>query len=324
MGKMGKSISYFIFGILVLTIVSNSVVPSYAQPVLFGLAHDGPNGPSTLFSIVKTTGVATPIGLTGFERCSGMDLNPGDGIMYATCERSDGSDTLVLVTLNLSTGAATEVGPLGPSAFGNQIADLSFRNSDNTLYGYIEAGDGLGTIAVGTGARTDLGSTGVSCCGNGMAFTPADVLQHALGDSAISPTLTTLGTLNQVTGAQTDGPDLIFSAPMDAGKKIAAMDFDDSTSTMFGACNDRNGPGTPQENYLCTVNLGSGVVTIIGATVNGLDAIAFILQAPIGGTFVPIDTTALLLASVQSISMWMIPIVAAGIVIGVLVIKRRK
>jgi len=45
---------------------------------------------------------------------------------------------------------------------------------------------------------------------------------------------------------------------------------------------------------------------------------------PIGGTLVPIDTTALLLASVQSISMWMIPVVAAGIAIGVFVIKRRK
>jgi len=45
---------------------------------------------------------------------------------------------------------------------------------------------------------------------------------------------------------------------------------------------------------------------------------------PIGGTIVPIDTTILLLAGVQSISMWMIPVVAAGIVIGIFVIKRRK
>ena len=48
------------------------------------------------------------------------------------------------------------------------------------------------------------------------------------------------------------------------------------------------------------------------------------IQVVIGGTLVPIDTTALLLASVQSISMWMIPVVAAGIVIGIFVIKRRK
>ena len=44
----------------------------------------------------------------------------------------------------------------------------------------------------------------------------------------------------------------------------------------------------------------------------------------VGGTMIPIDTTALLLAGVQSISMWMIPVVAAGIGIGIFVIKRRK
>ena len=45
---------------------------------------------------------------------------------------------------------------------------------------------------------------------------------------------------------------------------------------------------------------------------------------PIGGTNIPIDQSALLLAGVQSISMWMIPVVIAGIGIGVFVIKRRK
>jgi len=46
------------------------------------------------------------------------------------------------------------------------------------------------------------------------------------------------------------------------------------------------------------------------------------VEIPVGGTMIPIDTTALLLAGVQSISMWMIPVVIAGI--GVFVIKRRK
>jgi len=44
----------------------------------------------------------------------------------------------------------------------------------------------------------------------------------------------------------------------------------------------------------------------------------------IGGNYIPIDTSALLLAGVQSISMWMIPVVVAGIGIGVFVIKRRR
>ena len=45
---------------------------------------------------------------------------------------------------------------------------------------------------------------------------------------------------------------------------------------------------------------------------------------PIGGTFIPIDQSALLLAGVQSISMWMIPVIIAGIGVGVFVIKRRS
>jgi len=44
----------------------------------------------------------------------------------------------------------------------------------------------------------------------------------------------------------------------------------------------------------------------------------------IGGSNVPINTSALLLAGVQSISMWLIPVVIAGVGIGVFVIKRRK
>ncbi len=323
MGETNKSLSYFIFGLLILTIVPSSVMQSYAAPALFGLDHIGSDGPSTLLSIDKGTGVATPIGPTGFERCSGMDFNTSDGTMYATCERSDGSNELVLVIIDLITGAATEVGPLGPTGFGTTVADVSFRNSDDKLYAYLEAGDGLGTIDIVTGAVTTLGSTGVSCCGNGMAFTPPDILWHANSDSTGVPSTTTLGTLDQVSGFQTDGPDLIFSPPMDAAKKINAMDWDDSTGTMFGSCNDKTGSAGSPENHLCTVDLGSGVVTVIGATTDGLDAIAFVVDSAVGGNYIPINTSALLLAGVQSISMWMIPVVIAGIGIGVFVIKRR-
>jgi len=62
---------------------------------------------------------------------------------------------------------------------------------------------------------------------------------------------------------------------------------------------------------------------------NGCDAVVVVEQFPtvdvkIGGTLIPIDTTALLLAGVQGISMWMIPVVVAGVGIGIFVIKRRK
>jgi len=45
---------------------------------------------------------------------------------------------------------------------------------------------------------------------------------------------------------------------------------------------------------------------------------------PVGGHLISTDTTALLLAVAQSISLWMIPVVVAGVIIGVFVIKRKK
>ena len=60
---------------------------------------------------------------------------------------------------------------------------------------------------------------------------------------------------------------------------------------------------------------------------NGLEKLcvpAFKSFPAIGGISIPIDTSALLLAGAQSISMWMIPVVIAGIGIGVFVIKRRN
>jgi hypothetical protein len=44
----------------------------------------------------------------------------------------------------------------------------------------------------------------------------------------------------------------------------------------------------------------------------------------VGGTSIPIDQSALLLAGASSVSMWMIPVVIAGIGIGVFVIKKRN
>jgi len=55
-----------------------------------------------------------------------------------------------------------------------------------------------------------------------------------------------------------------------------------------------------------------------------VEQISLALTVPVGGFNVPIDTSSLLLAGVQSISMWMIPVVIAGIGIGIFVIKRRN
>jgi hypothetical protein len=53
-------------------------------------------------------------------------------------------------------------------------------------------------------------------------------------------------------------------------------------------------------------------------------ATKIIIGPVVGGFNIPIDTSSLLLAGVQSISMWMIPVVIAGVGIGIFVIKLRK
>ena len=58
------------FAVCLLTIglLAGFGTPTHAQ-TLFGAAHQGPDGLSTLYSIDETTGVATPIGTgIGFER----------------------------------------------------------------------------------------------------------------------------------------------------------------------------------------------------------------------------------------------------------------
>ncbi len=56
---------------------------------LFGLAHSGPDGLSTLYRINPSTGGFDPVGSdTGFQGCSGMDFD-ADGTLFATCELDD-------------------------------------------------------------------------------------------------------------------------------------------------------------------------------------------------------------------------------------------
>ena len=240
---------------------------------LFGAAHSGPGGPSTFYSIDMTTGAATPIGPTGFARISGMDYDTVTGTLYATGQRlSDGSFTHVLLTIDPITGIGTEVGPTGVEflGFGDTVADISFRNSDNTLFAYLEAGDGLGTIATATGVATAYGVwTGVSCCGNGMAMRADDTLFHSNEGS--------LHTLSQVTGLATFVAPMGFSPPADNGPRINGMDYDPVSGALFAAIND--GSAGSHENYLAILDDATGVTTIIGQTQDGIDALAFVDQA---------------------------------------------
>lgn len=233
--------------------------------VLYGINYAGNDGLSTFNTISTATGAATPVGAIGFERCGGMDVSPA-GVIYATCERSDGSNTPVLITINASTGAGTEVGPTGITG---AVGDISFRPSDGVLFAYDATNDpdhSLYTLNTSTGAATLVGDTGLSLAGgNAMSFDLGGVLYHSQFTGGPSPDL---NTLNTSTGA----PTLLGQVTPTTGR-YNGMDVNPSSGVLFAT--ENNGSGGSGPTNLVTINPATLTATTIGATLGDLDALAF-------------------------------------------------
>lgn len=246
---------------------------------LYGLAHIGPQGPSTLYTIDVETGEATSIGVVGFNRCSGMDFD-AEGTLFAACEIIN--ETPILVTIDLETGFGTQI-----ANFGNvgTLLDISFRNEDGELFGMLfsptDNTDFLVEIDISNQELVIVGDTMTLEAGNGMAFSPDDTLFHVItdfspGGSCIngSPSFFNLNTVDQTTGLTSLFRELLPSAPANDCSRINGMDFHPESGVLYGSLNDRLSGGA-QENYLATIDIETGVVTTIGQSVDGLGAIAF-------------------------------------------------
>lgn len=256
------------------------VTSASATPSLFGSAYIGRDGASTLVSLNPFTGAATAIGLIGFERVSALAFDPKTGVLYGTGERSDGSDTSVLLSINTTTGAGTEIGPTGLESFTDGLrfgggfdssTDLTFRNSDNTLFSYTFDNDGLSTVDLTTGAMTEENSdTSLSTLGirgYGLAFSATDTLYMA-DDIA-------LYTLAPATGGVLTTLSLSYPATTTFGR-LNALDFNPLNGILYGSLNV--GFGASRASFLATVDLDTGLVSVVGPTGAdgfGLDAIAF-------------------------------------------------
>jgi len=254
-----------------------AAVPALAVDVLYGIGFAGADGPATLYTINRATGAGTVVGAVGFERCGGMDFNNA-GVLYATCERNDGSNIPVLVRVNTATGAGTEVGPTG---LNGAIGDVSFR-ADGTLFAYIASNTPthmLATINPATGVGTIVGDTGLSFGpGNGMSFDLSGTLFHSQRTLGPSPNL---NTLNPATGAVT-----FVSQIPPVTAHFNAMDADPDSGTMYAVLNQGSSGLGPTS--LATIDTVAHTSAVIGLTVPSLDAIAFgpaATQAPALGTF---------------------------------------
>jgi len=240
---------------------------------LLGTAHSGQAPvPSTLYRIDPTTAAATTVGPTGFNSVSAIDLDPTTGLLYGVGKRQSDNES-VLITIDPATGAGTEVGPTGVGAFqiGSNFSDISFRESDGTLFGFVESGNGVVTLDTATGGASLVGvADGVpGCCGSGIAFNLTDVLYHA-DDGGLS-------TLDPATGAATFVASLIYQDfPTFDFARANGLEFHPLTGVAYASINDGSQGSGP--NYLATLDTSSAEVVNLGQSVAGLDALAWVTE----------------------------------------------
>lgn len=235
--------------------------PDLSHPcaTLFGCTGTG-GSESFLYRINPSSGVGFAVGTMNTTGCSGLAFAPDTAVLYAVASQTQNR----LFTVDTDTGHASAVGPTGQS----NTTDIAFR-ADGTLFSFHSQAGRVGTVALGTGQATLLPAGGsFTGGGNGMAFSDQGDLLHAGGDI--------LSIVNQSTGARSPLAQLIWPSVFCSFPRINAMDRHES-GTLYGVLNCNGGPDS--SNYLVTIGLPGGTVSVVGPSVPGLDGIAF---APVG------------------------------------------
>jgi len=243
----------------------------------------------------------------------GIAFNPGDGKVYALLALSPDPDstgnhdgtgaglTRHLVTIDPLTGVATLVGDTGVK----KIASLAFNSG--TLYSVKLGGSDkdlpntLSTISTVDGSVTtkcDLDAED----GTALAFNPDDGLLY----------YTTDGEFQRINDFNVDPCDVTDIALSDFPGNPSALTFFNSFLIV---------DFFDELSFIANNNDVTSIDTLDESS-RGLTVVLPVIAT--GGELIPIDQTALLLAGVQSVSMWMIPVVIAGIGIGVFVTMRTR
>jgi len=178
-----------------------------ANDVLFGVTGSAaaPN-PSTLGTINRTTGAFTTIapitGLVAGDNSTGLTINPRTGAAFLSA--AGGTPVLSrLYSLNLTTGAATLIGPItAPTdAVGTVMVDIAM-NCSGQLYAHSISDDALYTVNVATGAGSFIGTHGLAAnFAQGMDFDNQSGTLYAFIYTGAGTNR--FGTFNLATGAFT-------------------------------------------------------------------------------------------------------------------------
>jgi len=317
-------LSLFTFALLSTMLIPFAMMDAYAVPApdtLFGgVARNAVQDTGSLVTIVQTDASQTLVGVSGLQAISGLAFGL-DERLFAVEPCQGFCVFSTLSELNPNTGAVINtIGQITLTGVGDvKISDLANQPGTDILFGVTSAGDvnfDSGTIVTidKTNAQITsvIGSLGIFGDVTPIAFAPDGTFYSSCGNCG--PNLLVVDPTNA---------NILSTIPLlpNPGNGLDSLAVR-SDGTVFG---DGRGNGfAPLTLY--SINPVTGQTTAIG---NGLRELGDIDFFPlddiiIGGELIPLDTTALLLAGVQSISMWMIPVVVSGAGIGVFVIMRTR
>src|SRR6267143_664936 len=241
-------------------LLAATTAEAQTRNILFGAVGGGTL--SDLFILNPANGsVIADLGPTGFS-ITGLRFDPTTGILYGSTANV-GPSRGSLITLNPITGTGTLVGSFGIA--NHTMADITFTKN-GTLYGWAEPQrDDLHIINKATGAATDVGNAGISTFGSGLSANSKDVLYYT-GSGGTGP----LRIIDKATGLPTTVATL-SGAPLGNGP-INALAFN-SADVLYGVQGTLGGA-----THLITINTVTGVITDLGTSLNGLDALAFLFS----------------------------------------------
>lgn len=252
-----------------------------AQPILYATQACGRCDPLTqtgLYTIDPASGAPTLVGDTG-ESITGLDFHPLTGVLYGTTTRNSANPSS-LITIDPGTAAVTVIGPHGVD---QHITDLSFA-PDGTLYGWAEPGaDDVVTIDLLTGAATLVADANVNSGGCAFDMAP-DGFLYLFGGycdwwaSEDDPVENAILKIDPATGQVVDYASIVTDAiwncdtPDYTGAFSAAAH--DDAGQLFGFSNA--GCDDDEIRYLTTLNLATGVPTLVGTSLDWASGLAFV------------------------------------------------
>jgi hypothetical protein len=274
--ELSSRLSKFVLFTVAMLVFGAMLAPieTRADGVLFAASgSSGVNTPGELVILNTGTGATTNIGALVDSSnnpygVTGLRFDPVTGVLYGSTGLNSLTAPGHLVTINPLTGAVTDVGSFGVKT---TFADITFAfDPTNTLrlYGYQSGGDhSLYTINLSAGTATLVGLSGIK------AFGGEGLAADAFGTIFGTPTGCSgvLDTFSKVNGSPTFVANL-SNCPLSTAN-INALAFGNTTGTLFGINGGNTGPLSPAN--LVTIDTTSGVVTNIGSSLNGLDALAF-------------------------------------------------